>query len=161
MLPPPDSTLSCEGCRCLTLLPTTTVRPSKFEVIRIEPGRAPLMVAVLVGVFALTSCGEGRAPTSPSAVEKSGTTEGYQSPGPVRSGYIVGRDRNPLKVTYEVQGEIAVIEGDILLGLATQIATAPEELRAAPGAKNIHRRRDADPKVGFEKSTVTLCSLTR
>jgi N-acetylneuraminic acid mutarotase len=51
----------------------------------------------------------------------------------MRTGYIIGRNGEPAQITFEVQGELAILEGDIVLGLVSQIATSPEQLhRAGP-----------------------------
>jgi N-acetylneuraminic acid mutarotase len=79
----------------------------------------------------LVGCSDERSVTNPT-VNAPATVEGFKSLGELRTGYIYGRDRRPLKVTFAVHGELAVIDGDILLGPASAIATSPEQLRSSP-----------------------------
>lgn len=59
--------------------------------------------------------------------------EGFASRGELRSGYIRGRNGEWRRITYEVQGPYAIMEGDIILGLADKIATSPTSGHADPG----------------------------
>ena len=61
-----------------------------------------------------------------------GAPEGFVTPGPVQTGWILGRDGRPMEVTYEVQYGHAIWEGDIDLGLVEDVsATAEEAARRA------------------------------
>jgi Astacin (Peptidase family M12A)/PKD domain len=63
--------------------------------------------------------------------------EGYTRRGELRTGWILGRDRAPKRITYEVQGDLAIFQGDIVIGKARHIATSEEQLRTqlASGAR--------------------------
>lgn len=63
--------------------------------------------------------------------------EGYATRGEVRIGWILGRDRAPRQITYEVQGDLAIWQGDIIIGKARHIATSEAQLRTqlASGAR--------------------------
>jgi PKD repeat protein len=95
---------------------------------------------LLVG-FTLTSChDQATAPAAPDLrPPEAGPTvearqaEGYRTPGPVRTGWILGRNGTPMQITYEIQSGLAIWEGDIILGRAGEIATTREQL-ARPGA---------------------------
>jgi N-acetylneuraminic acid mutarotase len=95
--------------------------------------RGILAVALALCAFGLTSCGGESTPTGASTPVGAGASaEGYPSPGELRTGYIIGRDGRPTKVTFEVHDELAIIEGDIIIGRASEIATSREQLLAAP-----------------------------
>jgi hypothetical protein len=97
------------------------------------PRHVLLTVALITSAFALTSCRDDWTPTgSPPGPNGEGGrgAEGFQFPGEVRTGYIRGPRGNPVKVTFEVHGGQAILEGDIILGPASEIATTPEQLRA-------------------------------
>ncbi|WP_411280084.1 M12 family metallopeptidase [Gemmatimonas sp.] len=57
--------------------------------------------------------------------------EGYAERGERRTGYVFGRDGSPKRITYEVQGELAVWQGDIILGRARDIAASAAKLSPA------------------------------
>ncbi|WP_310572109.1 M12 family metallopeptidase [Gemmatimonas sp.] len=54
--------------------------------------------------------------------------EGYAKRGELRQGYVFGRDGQPTRITYEVQGELAIWQGDIVLGRARDIAPTASAL---------------------------------
>ena len=113
MLQPPVKTVPREGHGSRALLSSLTA-------------------AGLAGVFALTSCSVDRSITSPPEGGARGATEGELTSGPLRTGYILGRNGKPFRVTYEVHDGLAVVEGDILLGKASAIATSADQLLTAP-----------------------------
>ncbi|GAB1343038.1 hypothetical protein MASR1M101_21650 [Gemmatimonas sp.] len=82
------------------------------------------------GIAAGDDEGAVRATRAPGA-------EGYAQRGPVRSGWIVGRDGKPARIAYEVQGELAIWQGDIIIGQARHVATSEAQLRSqlASGAR--------------------------
>lgn len=90
----------------------------------------------------------------PSHPDPEQTAEVFPTIGEVRTGYIMGRDGKPIKVTFEVQGELAIFEGDIVLGPASGIAKSAEELtRRPPGVNfgvyiNGERYKWMDPRQG-------------
>ena len=89
-----------------------------------NPWRA---IGALTVVFALGACQD--TPVTPNTEElgpvarsRAPGGEGYAKPGERRTGYIFGRDRRPMAITYEVQGDLAIWQGDIILGRARDIA---------------------------------------
>lgn len=52
--------------------------------------------------------------------------EGYRTRGEVRSGWVLGRNGQAMRVTYEIHDGLAIWEGDIILGKASEISTTPE-----------------------------------
>ncbi len=58
--------------------------------------------------------------------------EGYTTQGPRRTGYIFAPGGEPTEITYEVQGGLAIWEGDIVLGRADQVPATRAELMARP-----------------------------
>jgi N-acetylneuraminic acid mutarotase len=85
-------------------------------------------VAIAACLVVSIGCREDYPPLAPDIPSESGV-EGYRTPGPVRSGYLLGRDGKPYAVRYEVHGDQAVIEGDILLGPADLMPATIEQLR--------------------------------
>lgn len=73
-------------------------------------------------------------PQEPGAMVNRAPMEGYTQRGEIRTGYILDRAGRPIQVTYEVQGELAIWEGDIIIGRADQIATSAAQLRRPEGA---------------------------
>ncbi len=57
--------------------------------------------------------------------------EGYAKRGPLRKGFILDRDRHPMEITYEVQGDLAIWQGDIVIGKAKDIPTTPSNVGPA------------------------------
>lgn len=101
--------------------------------------RAVLVSAVAAPVLLLAACQD--TPTSPAPATKAPAAkaptpflsralygEGYRAAGEVRTGWITGRDGSPMQVRYDVQGELAIWNGDIQLGKARDIAATREEL---------------------------------
>lgn len=90
---------------------------------------------VLAGMAALVAACQD-APTTPVAVTATPeparaqvhTGEGYRAKGERRTGWITGRDGNPVQVRYEVQGEWAIWDGDIIIGKAREVPTTREAL---------------------------------
>lgn len=93
-------------------------------------------VSALVMAFALGACQDTPAAihTPPSAADAQPTllrgAEGYVVAGEKRTGWIVGRNGQPKRISYEVQGELAIWQGDIIIGQARHIATSESQLRA-------------------------------
>jgi astacin (peptidase family M12A) len=85
-------------------------------------------IAVLAALAALAACQDGTVSAPDDVRPRLTGTEGYFTPGEVRTGWILGRDGQPKQVTYEVQGGMAVVEGDIVLGPADRIAPTPQAL---------------------------------
>lgn len=56
--------------------------------------------------------------------------EGYAQRGEVRNGWILGRDGKPSRIAYEVQGALAIWQGDIIIGQARHVATSEAQLRS-------------------------------
>jgi PKD repeat protein len=76
----------------------------------------------------LPDAGPQTQPAAP-AVSRS-TTEGYASRGELREGYVLNRFGKPMQVQYEVHNGVAVWEGDIELGRASQVSTTAAGARA-------------------------------
>lgn len=58
--------------------------------------------------------------------------EGYRAPGERRTGWVTGRDGNPMSLSYEVHEGLAIWDGDIVLGKAADIAPSREALLRTP-----------------------------
>jgi hypothetical protein len=58
--------------------------------------------------------------------------EGYPTPGELRTGWIFGRNGQPIQVTFEVHAGRAIFEGDIDIGEAASIPRTREALFRAP-----------------------------
>lgn len=93
------------------------------------PRISSCLCAVLVVAFAAACTDHPATPTDTPSVA------GASSRGEVRSGYIVGRDGRPLKVTFEVLEGRAIFEGDIDLGPAESIPTTPDAVRNSNGPR--------------------------
>ncbi len=95
---------------------------------------APRTAGALVAAVLLAACADD--PASPALGEPSAnfdrarSGEGYARRGELRTGFIFGRDREPMAVTYEVQGELAVWQGDIVIGRARDIPRTRAQLLA-------------------------------
>jgi hypothetical protein len=101
----------------------------------------------LASLLVLGACAE--RPTDPAAQNQPTTEaapprtvslrgmEGYATRGePGGKGFTYGRDGEPIEVSYEVQGGLAIWEGDIVIGRAGEVPRTAQELRArrpAPG----------------------------
>ena len=94
--------------------------------------RQTLQFAVLANMAGVIGCQSTDNPAAPQAAVP-GSCRGIPVPGrgSIR-GYVYDRDGQPRHVSYEVQSGDAILEGDILLGPADQIALSPEQLRTAP-----------------------------
>ena len=106
--------------------------------MRTFPTCKPVGPALTLLAAVLTACSPDEAPTAPAVAPKlptltapTGRTrlEGYATRGELREGFVLDRAGKPMKVTYEVHGGVAVWQGDIKLGRATDIATTPERAR--------------------------------
>jgi hypothetical protein len=80
-------------------------------------------------LLVLTSIAACRDASAPVADSRPGLL------GEVRTGYIIGRNGQPTKVTYEIRGGLAIFEGDMVLGPAAEIAATVEELTSRPMPK--------------------------
>jgi len=102
------------------------------------PTHRPIGVAVTLLTTALSACTPDETPTAPGVVEQPpplgspatrSRVEGYPTPGELREGFVLDRAGKPMKVTYEVHDGVAVWQGDIQLGRASDIATTPGRAR--------------------------------
>ena len=77
---------------------------------------------VVVAAVLVSACGgeEFAADTGP------GSAEVLQPEARLRTGYIVHPDGSPRRIAYEVRGGLAIIEGDIVVGPAEEVATTAE-----------------------------------
>ena len=106
--------------------------------MRSFPTRRPIGMAVTLLATALTACSPDETPTAPGVVQQvpppaspasPSRVEGYATRGERREGFVLDRAGKPMKVTYEVHNGVAVWQGDIELGRATDVATTPETAR--------------------------------
>ncbi|HEU0302587.1 MAG TPA: M12 family metallopeptidase [Longimicrobium sp.] len=74
----------------------------------------------------LAACGDDGVGTP--AVPSPTQTEGYLTRGELRTGWVLGPDGAPREITFEVQGELAIVEGDIVIGEADRIPATREGL---------------------------------
>jgi hypothetical protein len=98
--------------------------------------RITTRLCVLLALSVLGACTD-RLPTEASAVAASSATrlvpaEGFAARGEVRTGYVAGAGGRPEAVTFEVQGGDAIVEGDIVLARASEVARTPGELALRP-----------------------------
>jgi astacin len=93
-----------------------------------------IRIAALAGLALLAACQDATAPR-PDQPVNTGPAEGQvATQGEVRRGWIFGPDGNPLEVSFEVHGGLALMEGDIYLGPADSVAASREELLRSGGA---------------------------
>jgi PKD repeat protein len=87
---------------------------------------------------ALSACAPDETPTAPGVVQQlpplaSPPTRnggiGYATRGELRQGFVLDRAGKPMKVTYEIHHGVAIWQGDIELGRASDVATTPEAAR--------------------------------
>lgn len=111
-------------------------------------------LSAVIVVLAVAACSE--PPNAPAKMDptdagipeasyrpRSGE-EGYRiRPDAIRTGFITGRNGLPREITYEVYGEVAVWEGDIMLGPAARVPATREALE-----RMIQQRRRADTPNG-------------
>lgn len=112
------------------------------------PPRPRLLVPL--ALLALAACDEPAGnpglPDGPAAVSRGPERpEGYPTRGEQRTGFITGRDGRPMEVTYEVHGGLAIWEGDIVLGRASEIPTSREALLRAVASRT---GRPGGPRLG-------------
>jgi hypothetical protein len=86
--------------------------------------------AAAVAALTLAACQDSGTGVQPEQPAPSFTAEGYTTRGPVETGWITGRDGQPMEVVYEVQHGHAIWEGDIDLGPVEWIARTEEEVRS-------------------------------
>ena len=68
------------------------------------------------------------APVPDVAPQRPRGVEGFLRPGTPGTGFILGRDGEPLEIAYEVHGGLAVWEGDIVLGPVELVARSAQEV---------------------------------
>lgn len=92
-------------------------------------------------VLLLVACQDATSPPahapelpelSPPALARMHQVEGYPTRGEVRTGFIRSRDGSPMEITYEIQGELAIWEGDIVVGRADEMVGTRAQLLAGP-----------------------------
>lgn len=87
-------------------------------------------IAVAVSFAALAACQDSTtAARAPEVPPPGDHPEGYTVRGEIRTGFIIGRDGDPMEVTYEVQEGHAIWEGDIDLGPVEWVSATAEEAR--------------------------------
>lgn len=100
---------------------------------------------VLVAVVALSACDEAPSPLevvesgpiAPTMAPSLSQIEGYATIGEVRTGFIYDRTGRPQHVSYEIHDGLAIWEGDIVIGSASEIAQTLAELLATPPAAKL------------------------
>jgi len=94
--------------------------------------------ALLAALALLGACQDQpttSAPAGAPALAHAAGAEGYPTPGEPGSGWVLGRDGEPLRVDFAVQEGRAIWQGDIDLGPAASIARTPEMLRRPVGGR--------------------------
>jgi len=95
-------------------------------------------MAVTLLATALSACAPDETPTAPGVVQQvpplgspatRSRVEGYPTRGELRQGFVLDRAGKAMKVTYEIHQGVAIWQGDIELGRASDIATTPEGAR--------------------------------
>jgi len=103
------------------------------------PRRVPLVIAMLLAACssdAPTSIKAPQALPAPPRVFASSSAsrfERYPTVGEVRHGFVIGPKGKTMAVTYEVHDGLAIWQGDIVLGRATDISQTPEGARPFMG----------------------------
>jgi len=105
--------------------------------MRSFPTHRSTSAAVALLAAALGACAPDETPTAPGVTDPVAPIdapairgrEGYATPGELRQGYVLDRAGKPIRVTYEIHHGVAVWQGDIELGRASDIATTPETAR--------------------------------
>ncbi|HYR06410.1 MAG TPA: hypothetical protein VEQ60_01500, partial [Longimicrobium sp.] len=85
------------------------------------------------------ACQDAGTAVRPEKAEIKAQPEGFATRGPIEQGWIIGRDGQPMEITYEVQNGMAIWEGDIDLGPVEWISRTAEEART--------RKKDG-PRLG-------------
>lgn len=90
--------------------------------------RALRSITVLAGFALLAGCDDGVVrPDADARLDL--RTEGFPTPGEVRTGFVLGRDGKPTQISYAVHEGRAIFEGDIDLGPAERIPATLEGAR--------------------------------
>ena len=90
--------------------------------------------AALLAAAVLAACQDAGTAARPDApANRAPTEEASFASGPLRTGWIVGRDGRPTEVAYQVREGLAIWEGDIVLGEVDEIASTREELERPEG----------------------------
>jgi hypothetical protein len=99
------------------------------------------MFAALALAGALAACQDAAGPAHErETVQQRHSEEGFRTRGETRTGWIFNRSGQPSEVRYEVQGKLAIVEGDIIIGEAESIAPTREVLLSRLGGRgNIFR----------------------
>jgi hypothetical protein len=108
-------------------------------------------VCALVLAVALAACKKDRRPTAPDSI-KSGVTS--EKPGAMRVGYIRGRGGKPVKIMYHLRDGHAIFEGDIDLGLASDIPTSAQGVRSNPSPGGPSLAVSIDPQYRWKDGVV-------
>jgi hypothetical protein len=90
--------------------------------------RVRIPLAVLCAAV-MAACGEGGTEPFQDLSRSQSRAEGFAVKGTPLVGYVIGHDGRPMKIAYEVHHGRAIWEGDIDLGPAEEIASAPERVR--------------------------------
>lgn len=116
------------------------------------PPLLPRRIVPLVLATALAACSSDApttlatvqpAPVQPVAVASSSASrfERYPTIGEVRHGYVIGPKGTTMAVTYEVHDGLAIWEGDIVLGKASDISPTREGARRFMGIDDTRETR--------------------
>lgn len=85
------------------------------------------------------ACQDAGTAVRPDKAEIKAQPEGFATRGPVETGWIIGRNGEPMEITYEIQNGMAIWEGDIDLGPAEWVFKSREEALA---------RKKEGPRLG-------------
>jgi hypothetical protein len=95
--------------------------------------------AALTVLAIAAACQDAGTAVRPEKAEIKAQPEGFASRGTVQNGWIIGRDGEPMEITYEIQNGMAIWEGDIDLGPAEWVHKTADAARA---------RKKEGPRLG-------------
>jgi hypothetical protein len=104
-----------------------------------EPVRQFRPLVAFAALAIAAACQDAGTDVRPEKATINSQPEGFASRGVAQTGWILGRDGEPMEVIYEIQNGMAIWEGDIDLGPAEWIS------RTAEGART---RRTRGPQLG-------------
>lgn len=94
--------------------------------------RTATVTSAVLAALTLAACQDTGTAVRTDQPAVHAPAEGYAIRGEVRTGWITGRDGEPMEVSYEIHEGHAIWEGDIDLGPVEWIAASAEELRSRP-----------------------------
>lgn len=99
----------------------------------------PLSTLLATAILLAACADDATAPAPPPETSASAVLapEGWRTPAPVETGYVLGRDGKPVAVTFEIREGRAIREGDIDLGPAGAMPRTPDAAVHAPAALSL------------------------